>query len=31
MSTGRSSPLGLGEIGLKDPNFKIKTWALGFP
>ena len=23
-------PVGLGEIGLKDPNFKIKTWALGF-
>ena len=22
--------LGLGEIGPKDPNFKIKTWALGF-
>ena len=23
--------LGLGEIGLKDPNFKIKTCTLGFP
>ena len=22
---------GLGEIGLKDPNFKIKTCAVGFP
>ena len=22
--------LGLGEIGPEDPNFKIKTWALGF-
>ena len=22
--------LGLGEIVLEDPNFKIKTWALGF-
>ena len=22
--------LGLGEIGPKDPNFKIETWALGF-
>ena len=24
-------PKGLGEIGPEDPNFKIKTWALGFP
>ena len=23
--------LGLGEIGLKDPNFKIETCTLGFP
>ena len=22
--------IGLGEIGPEDPNFKIKTWALGF-
>ena len=22
--------LGLGEIGPEDPNFLIKTWALGF-
>ena len=22
--------VGLGEIGLKDPNFKIKTCSLGF-
>ena len=22
--------LGLGEICAEDPNFKIKTWALGF-
>ena len=22
--------VGLGEIGPEDPNFKIKTWALGF-
>ena len=22
--------LGLGEIDPEDPNFKIKTWALGF-
>ena len=25
-----SCALGLGEIGPQDPNFKIKTWALGF-
>ena len=23
--------VGLGEIGLKDPNFKIETCTLGFP
>ena len=29
-STKKARPLGLGEIGLEDPNFKIKTCTLGF-
>ena len=27
----QGSTLGLGEIGLKDQNFKIETCTLGFP